>query len=169
PAEEQDADADQHRQQCDAESIRAVEVPIGAAHHHLIAQQVASYTSHPEAHQKAAQASRCAANVAHPMLSHQSEHITPPKPGTVSSIPDFRVHFAGHSRSVPGFAPRDEPPPTRVLNGFGGRRPATRRNPGTDTKFRRSLPETGCLSQGLPYGKRFAWSCPPQKPLSPRP
>src|ERR1035441_1612799 len=26
--------------------------------------------------------------------------------------------------------------------------------------FRRSLPETGCLSQGLPYGKRFAWPCP---------
>src|ERR1035441_3635386 len=30
---------------------------------------------------------------------------------------------------------------------------------------RRSLPETGCLSQGLPYGKRFAWPCPPE-PLS---
>src|ERR1035441_4965024 len=27
-----------------------------------------------------------------------------------------------------------------------------RRNPGTDTDFRRSLPEFGCLSQGLPNG-----------------
>src|ERR1039457_6270919 len=28
--------------------------------------------------------------------------------------------------------------------------------------FRRSLPETGCLSQGLPHGKRYAWPCPPK-------
>jgi hypothetical protein len=35
-------------------------------------------------------------------------------------------------------------------------------NPGLTPSFRRSLPETGCLSQGLPYGKRFAWPCPPK-------
>ena len=34
--------------------------------------------------------------------------------------------------------------------------------------FRRSLPETGCLSRGLPHGKLYAWPCPP-KPLSTRP
>ena len=33
---------------------------------------------------------------------------------------------------------------------------------GQTASFRRSLPETGCLSQGLPYGKRFAWPCPPK-------
>ena len=29
-----------------------------------------------------------------------------------------------------------------------------RRKPGTDTVFRRPLPENGCLSQGLPRGIR---------------
>src|ERR1035441_10761322 len=38
-----------------------------------------------------------------------------------------------------------------VLNRFGGRRAAIRRKPGTATDFRRSLPEMGCLSQGLPH------------------
>src|ERR1017187_1819084 len=40
-------------------------------------------------------------------------------------------------------------------------------NPGLTPSFRRSLPETGCLSQGLPHGKRYAWPCPP-KTLSTR-
>src|ERR1039457_3318010 len=44
----------------------------------------------------------------------------------------------------------------RVLNGFGGGGPRYAANPGLTPSFRRSLPETGCLSQGLPYGKRFA-------------
>src|ERR1035438_2424605 len=35
-------------------------------------------------------------------------------------------------------------------------------NPGLTPSFRRSLPETGCLSQGLPHGKRFARTCPPK-------
>jgi hypothetical protein len=33
-------------------------------------------------------------------------------------------------------------------------------SPGLTPSFRRSLPETGCLSQGLPHGKRYAWPCP---------
>src|ERR1035438_4257348 len=40
----------------------------------------------------------------------------------------------------------------RVLNRFGESWPEMRRKPGTDTNFRRSLPEFGCLSQGLPNG-----------------
>src|ERR1035441_8836182 len=43
-------------------------------------------------------------------------------------------------------------PPDGVLNRFGARSPEMRRKPGTDTNFRRSLPEFGCLSQGLPNG-----------------
>src|ERR1019366_7219480 len=39
-----------------------------------------------------------------------------------------------------------------VLNRFGESWPEMRRKPGTDTNFRRSLPEFGCLSQGLPNG-----------------
>src|ERR1035441_6541922 len=35
-------------------------------------------------------------------------------------------------------------------------------NPGLTPSFRRTLPETGCLSQGLPHGKRFTWPCPPK-------
>src|ERR1035438_4226382 len=55
-----------------------------------------------------------------------------------------------------------------VLNGFGGGGPRYAANPGLTPSFRCSLPETGCLSQGLPYGKRFAWPCPPKtvKPSS---
>ena len=43
-------------------------------------------------------------------------------------------------------------------------------------RFRRILPETGCLSQGLPHRKRYACPCPPQtvthrdgKPSTPLP
>src|ERR1017187_4621407 len=42
--------------------------------------------------------------------------------------------------------------------GKAGRKCAA--NPGLTPSFRRSLPETGCLSQGLPHGKRYAWPCP---------
>src|ERR1019366_6891088 len=51
------------------------------------------------------------------------------------------------------------------LNRFGGGGSRYAANPGLTPRFRRSLPETGCLSQGLPHGKRYAWPCPP-KPLS---
>ena len=44
------------------------------------------------------------------------------------------------------------PKESRVLNRFGESWPEMRRKPGTDTNFRRSLPEFGCLSQGLPNG-----------------
>ena len=54
-----------------------------------------------------------------------------------------------------------------VPNRFGGGGPQYAANPGLTPSFRRSLPETGCLSQGLPHGKRDAWPCPP-KPLSTR-
>src|ERR1019366_4040833 len=40
----------------------------------------------------------------------------------------------------------------RVLNRFGESWPGMRRKPGTDTNFRRILPEFGCLYQGLPNG-----------------
>src|ERR1039457_4292405 len=40
----------------------------------------------------------------------------------------------------------------RGLYRFGKSWPEMRRKPGTDTNFRRSLPEFGCLSQGLPNG-----------------
>jgi trans-aconitate methyltransferase len=42
----------------------------------------------------------------------------------------------------------------RVLNRFGGGGPRHAANPGLTPSFRRSLPETGCLSQGLPHAKR---------------
>src|ERR1035441_10391080 len=41
----------------------------------------------------------------------------------------------------------------RVLNCFGGGGQKYAANPGLTPSFRRSLPETGCLSQGLPHGK----------------
>src|ERR1019366_501977 len=53
-------------------------------------------------------------------------------------------------------------PPTGVLNRFGGGVPKYAANPGLTANFRRSLPEIGCLSQGLPHGKRCAWPCPPR-------
>src|ERR1019366_8569180 len=46
-----------------------------------------------------------------------------------------------------------------VLNRFGGGGSRYAANPGLTPSFRRSLPETGCLSQGLPHGKRYAWPC----------
>src|ERR1035438_10067183 len=49
-----------------------------------------------------------------------------------------------------------------MLNGFGGGGSRYAANPGLTLCFRHGLPETGCLSQGLPYGKRFAWRCPPK-------
>src|ERR1017187_7960293 len=49
-----------------------------------------------------------------------------------------------------------------VLNGGGPRYTANPANPGLTPSFRRSLPETGCLSQGLPHGKRYAWPCLPK-------
>src|ERR1019366_3263326 len=39
-----------------------------------------------------------------------------------------------------------------VFNRFGGGGPRYGANPGLTPGFRRSLPETGCLSQGLPRG-----------------
>src|ERR1019366_1113448 len=47
-----------------------------------------------------------------------------------------------------------------VLNRFGGGGPRYAANPGLTPSFRRRLPETGCLSQGFPHGKRYAWPCP---------
>src|ERR1017187_7972743 len=41
-------------------------------------------------------------------------------------------------------------------------------NPGLTPSFRRSLPETGCLSQGLPHGKRLAEMDPLLAHLAPR-
>src|ERR1035438_6872432 len=67
-AKKQDADADQHGHQGDAESVAAVKVPVGTSYHHLIGQEVASYTRHGEAKQKAAQASRGAADVSERMV-----------------------------------------------------------------------------------------------------
>src|ERR1039457_6546746 len=40
----------------------------------------------------------------------------------------------------------------QVLNLFGGAGQKYAANPGLTPSFRRSLPETGCLSQGLPHG-----------------
>src|SRR5665811_413585 len=54
------------------------------------------------------------------------------------------------------------------LNRFGGGGPRHAANPGLTPSFRRSLPETGCLSQGLPHGKRYAWPCPPKTVKHPR-
>ena len=42
-----------------------------------------------------------------------------------------------------------------LLNRFGGAGQKCAANPGLTPSFRRSLPETGCLSQGLPHGKRY--------------
>src|ERR1035437_6096590 len=64
PAKEQDADADQHWQKGDAESIGAVKAPIGTADQNLVGEEVASHAGHGETEQKAAQASRRAADVA---------------------------------------------------------------------------------------------------------
>src|ERR1017187_8135754 len=56
----------------------------------------------------------------------------------------------------------------RVLNRFGESWPEMRREPGTDTNFRRSLPEFGCLSQGLPNGTGCPFVVSPKR-LSTRP
>src|ERR1039457_35212 len=50
----------------------------------------------------------------------------------------------------------------QVLNRCGGAGQKCAANPGLTPSFRRSLPETGCLSQGLPHEERFAWPCPPK-------
>src|ERR1017187_1428752 len=57
--------------------------------------------------------------------------------------------------------------PSRCLTVLGavGRYAA---NPGLTPSFRRSLPETGCLSQGLPHGKRYACPPPPKRLCAPR-
>src|ERR1019366_1772494 len=86
-----------------------------------------------------------------------SEPGTPPHHDSIPSNP-LRPHMVASGRYyIPILPP--------VLNGFAGGGPRYAANPGLTPSFRRSLPETGCLSQGLPYGKRFAWPCPP-KPLS---
>ena len=54
----------------------------------------------------------------------------------------------GFRRFPPGSSRRA----ARMFNRFGASWPEMRRKPGTDTNFRRSLPEFGCLSQGLPRG-----------------
>src|ERR1019366_9516113 len=51
----------------------------------------------------------------------------------------------------------------RVLNRFGESWPEMRRKPGTDTNFRRSLPEFGCLSQGLPNGTGCTFVVSPKR------
>src|ERR1035441_7529303 len=50
-----------------------------------------------------------------------------------------------------------------VLNRFGGGAPKCAANPGLTPSFRRSLPETGCLSQGLPAGYAARSLCPPKR------
>jgi hypothetical protein len=50
----------------------------------------------------------------------------------------------------------------RVLNRFWERWAAIRRKPGTDTDFRRSLPEIGCLFQGLPHAHTLRLPLPPK-------
>jgi hypothetical protein len=60
-----------------------------------------------------------------------------------------------------------------VLNRFGGAGQKCAANPGLTPSFRRSLPETGCLSQSLPRGiccpfvvppKRLSTHCGPTNP-----
>src|ERR1022692_4535405 len=51
----------------------------------------------------------------------------------------------------------------RVLNRFGGGVPRYAANPGLTPSFRRRLPETGCLSQGLLTGHAAPWPCPPKR------
>ena len=48
-AEEQHTDAEQHRQQRDAERVRAVKIPVRTAHHHLVGQKVPSEAGHCQA------------------------------------------------------------------------------------------------------------------------
>src|ERR1035441_3631381 len=87
------------------------------------------------------------------------------KPGTDTEFP---AQFAGNWLSVPGFArgiccPFVVPPKRSSTQTFrfapktekerpSPAAPCSRHSckPGTDTNFRRSLPEFGCLSQGLP-------------------
>src|ERR1035437_5600733 len=67
------------------------------------------------------------------------------------------------------------PKESRVLNRFGESWPEMRRKPGTDTNFRRSLPEIGCLFEcismvlsGSPegYNAENGFCEPAQKPQS---
>src|ERR1035438_3724905 len=101
---------------------------------------------------------------------HRSLPRWPARAGPNPAIPSLSVLtttvIGGESRSGDL---REEDlrrrPSGGVLNRLGraGRKYVA--NPGLTPSFRRSLPETGCLSQGLPHGKRYAWPCPP-KPLS---
>ena len=50
-----------------------------------------------------------------------------------------------------------------VLNRFGGAGQKCAANPGLTPSFRRSLPETGCLSQGLPRGICCPFVVPPKR------
>src|ERR1039457_5902541 len=61
------------------------------------------------------------------------------------------------------------PKESRVLNRFGESWPEMRRKPGTDTNFRRSLPEFGCLSQGLPNGTGCPFVVSPKRLSTPPP
>src|ERR1039457_3306942 len=72
--------------------------------------------------------------------------------------------FFAHCLAAPRRA-ATKVPRRRVLNRFGGGGPRYAANPGLTPRFRRSLPETGCLSQGLPHGNATPDRVPP-KPLS---
>ena len=58
---------------------------------------------------------------------------------------------------------RHKLPVARVLSRFGGGGQRYAANPGLTPSFRRSLPETGCLSQGLPRGKCCALLLSPNR------
>jgi hypothetical protein len=75
-APEQHADAHQHGNERDAESIGAVEAPVGAAHDYLIGHQVSSDTGHGEAHEELADADSRPIQVARMIACHDSEDIS---------------------------------------------------------------------------------------------
>ena len=72
----QQADADQHRDQCDAESIVTLEAPVRPDHGHLIGQEISSDAAHGEAYQEVAHAAGRPAHIAHTTVCHESVRIS---------------------------------------------------------------------------------------------
>ena len=78
--EEDDGEAEQHRNERNTEGISAPEVPIGADHADLVGQQVPSDASHGEAHEEVPETSGRATHVGVTAVVHEFEDIKPALP-----------------------------------------------------------------------------------------
>jgi hypothetical protein len=74
------------------------------------------------------------------------------------------IHAAAHLLPMqPAGLSAGAPELAGVLNRFGGAGQKCAANPGLTPSFRRSLPETGCLSQGLSRGLCCPFVLPPKR------